>query len=372
MKKNILIVMPGHIVTSGIERYVLDVLSHIDRSTFSIDIFAAGIVYSEDFAAKFRQLGCNLLIQNIKFNNKHRRWLKKLISLNNVLEKKNYDIVDVNTGSLLLASCVVTACKWNKIGKLAIHSHSNQPIDNKIKETIFKLLRKYISKNTDYKIACSRTAAASMFGEAEADNSVIAKNGIETKKFKFDNNIRFEYRNRLGIDDNFVIGHAGRFGKEKNHKFLIEIFRSIAAVDTTARLLLIGAGELEDEIREMVNKNNLTDKVIFAGETDKVADYMCAMDIFVLPSLFEGFPIVSMEAQATGLPCVCSDSITSEIKLTDAVEFLPLENGAEYWAKIILSYSGRSIDRENAWENVYNSGYDISNAADIIYKLYSA
>ena len=155
---------------------------------------------------------------------------------------------------------------------------------------------------------------------------------------------------------------------------MIEIFRQIVKREPSARLLLIGGGLLEDEIRLLANEYRLNEKVIFVGAVDTVEKYMCAMDLFVLPSLYEGLGMVNIEAQASGLPCIVSDTVPEEARLTELLEFEPLASGAEVWAdKILRRWSGGCpVNREGAWIAVRKAGYDIADTARAVQELYQS
>lgn len=370
MAKRILIAIKGGIVSGGVEHYLINTLSNMNRSDFDIDLFVPTRVYSQEIADKLRNLGCNILEQNVLRGNTLLGGMQCFFALKKLLRKKHYDVIHVNSGCIEFQTLVLFVV-GNKIEQRLIHSHIAAVRDKSFLEIMRNFLRRYIARRSTIKIGCSKAAVISLFGEKAADDAIIAKNGIDTDKFKFDENTRRKYRERLGIENKFVIGHVGRFDKEKNHKFLIEIFKRITEIDENAMLLLIGAGRLENEVKELVNKYKLTDKVVFAGETDKVYDYMCAMDIFVLPSLFEGFGMVNIEAQASGLYCVLSDGVPQDVDMTGCVKFLPLEAGAECWANEILLHKNDNIDRENMWKHVYDAGYDNSKTAEAIFDLYS-
>ncbi|MGI6537804.1 MAG: glycosyltransferase [Caldicoprobacterales bacterium] len=185
----------------------------------------------------------------------------------------------------------------------------------------------------------------------------ILKNSLDTKMYLFDEDKRAIVREKLNISEKFVIGHIGRFHVQKNHEFLIEIFRHIVNMHSGSILLLIGEGHLRDNIEQKVKFYNLQEKIKFLGVRSDVPDLLQAMDVFLFPSLFEGFPNVLAEAQAAGLRCVASDRITDSIKITDLIEFLSLEESSEKWAKEVLKYKDGYIRRDTSNE-IIRAGYD--------------
>ena len=157
-------------------------------------------------------------------------------------------------------------------------------------------------------------------------------NLIKVEDFMFDIHLRRRCRKEFVLNDSFVVGHIGRFSKQKNHKFLLDVFLEIINYKPNSVLCLVGIGELEDEIKQYAVQLGIINKVIFCGIRRDVSHILMAMDVLVFPSFYEGMPNVVIEAQTTGLPCLVSDTVTEECKVTDKVEFLSLTNSAVEWA----------------------------------------
>ncbi|HAS91455.1 MAG TPA: glycosyltransferase family 1 protein [Clostridiales bacterium] len=209
------------------------------------------------------------------------------------------------------------------------------------------------------KIAPSTEAAEFVFGKNSTKNRKveILKNAIPIESYKFDIEKRNGIRKELRLDNKLVVGHIGRFNVQKNHKFLVEVFKEVVDFNDDSILLLVGEGELEKDIQRQIKNLGLNKKVIFAGIRKDVPSLLMAMDVMVFPSFFEGMPNVIIEAQATGLPCVLSNKITKEVEITDNVTFLPLEANRYEWSKIVLNKKNTS--RETYIEHVKCAGYDI-------------
>ena len=172
----------------------------------------------------------------------------------------------------------------------------------------------------------------------------------------------------MNIDDStLLIGHVGRFSKEKNHRFDLEVLSLLKKKTDSVKLLLIGEGEQEAELRREAVEKGLQKNVIFQGVVTNVHDYLQAMDVFILPSLLEGLPVVGVEAQAAGLPVVTSEEVTQEMKLTDSVYYLPLNEPAR-WAEMILSFRGRRFPQND--RILEERGYSIRNTAALVRNLY--
>ena len=194
---------------------------------------------------------------------------------------------------------------------------------------------------------------------SDSGRCTILKNAVNTNRFLYDSARRERIRSQLSIPpDAPVIGHVGRFVDAKNHLFLIDVFARIREENSRALLLLVGDGELRPQIEKAIAERNLTSSVIMIGLQDNVWDFYQAMDVFTFPSIYEGLPVSMVEAQAAGLPCCVSSSVPAETAITDLVTFLPLESGADAWAKVIPEKAAEP--RRNMLDAIQAAGYDIS------------
>ncbi|MDD6478707.1 MAG: glycosyltransferase family 1 protein [Oscillospiraceae bacterium] len=243
------------------------------------------------------------------------------------------------------------------------HSH-NTSIDLDFKYPLKRYFRAQINGVANYRLACGERAGEFLFGGK--DFSVIP-NAIDTGKFCFNPEISIAKKRELNLEGKFVVGHIGRFSYQKNHKFLIKIFSEILKREKNAVLLLVGNGEKEDLIKRQVSELGISEQVLFLANRSDVNELYGAMDVFVLPSHFEGIPVVGIEAQFSGLACVFSDKVPNEVAFTDNCSFVSLDASAGSWAEQILSFKNferASIDNSN-------SLYDIKNAHIILEKYYT-
>jgi glycosyltransferase involved in cell wall biosynthesis len=210
-----------------------------------------------------------------------------------------------------------------------------------------------------------------MFGKrmTKYKKVIIIANGVDTQKFTFDEKVRNNYRSLMKLEDKFVIGHIGRFAYVKNHDFLIDIFSEIIKLNPESVLLLIGQGDLEREIRDKVERLGLAYCVRFLGVRNDVHKLLQAMDVFLLPSLYEGLPVVGVEAQASGLSMVVSDAVTEEAKVLNSFAFMSLKQSAEEWAQTILKYRN-GYERRNTLDEIIGAGFDATRVADELEKFY--
>ena len=254
--------------------------------------------------------------------------------------------------------------KWFGAKNIIQHAHGTKWSDKKLNGWRNYLMLHAVWFLITHKIVCSQAAGKAYFGK----NFLVVNNGIDVDKFSFNSDIGKQKRKELGLENNFVIGHVGRFSSEKNHAFLIEIFEEIVKKEINARLVLIGDGSTEKDIHSLVRNKHLEDRVLFLGVRRDVAQLLSALDVFVLPSFHEGMPVVGVEAQTSGLPCVFSDGITSEICLLPTTSMLSLQAGPKVWADKILSL--RAAKRSNGKQYIQQKGFDIVQTTQQIQNFY--
>lgn len=240
------------------------------------------------------------------------------------------------------------------------------------KEILRKLLRNSLKKVSTHNFACSKDAAIWLYGQEYWNQKKVKvlPNAIDVSEFSYDEDVRNAYRKELGLEEAFVVGHVGLFREQKNHGFLLETFGKIAQKQENACFLLVGDGELRPQIEEKAKLLGIWEKLIMTGVREDVPAFLQAMDAFVFPSLFEGLGIVLVEAQASGLPCFTSqDVVPEEVKVTELVQFISLEESAEYWADEVLKCKG-AFERQSKEQEIKSAGYDIIEAAKQLETFY--
>jgi glycosyltransferase involved in cell wall biosynthesis len=267
------------------------------------------------------------------------------------------------------SSFVLRAAKKAGIPCRIAHSHlSDLGIDVKLPFRMYA--RAFMKNNPNNYFACSKKAGQWLFGNkiANSKEMKILNNAVNVNEFKYNETTRRRVRNELGINDELVIGHIGRFNKQKNHDFLIDIFQNVKQERKDAILILIGDGKLRASIERKIENLGLSLNIKLLGVRSDISDLMQAMDIFLFPSLFEGLPVVLVEAQAAGLKCIVSDAITEESDITGRVEFISLDESPEYWTNQILS---SSFEHVNTYKRLQKNGYDSVSMANWLSKFYS-
>ena len=277
---------------------------------------------------------------------KYFRWMQDFF-----LEHPEYRIVHSHIDSM--SYLPLLAAKKAGIPIRIAHSHNTKiPMD--FKYPLKQYFRMKINIVCNYRLACGKEAGNHLFGGH--DFSIIP-NAIMPDAFYFNENVRLKKREELKIKDKFVIGHVGRFSRQKNHSFLIRIFSELVKMRPNALLLLVGEGEIKDKIERQVMELGLKNNVVFLGNRSDVNELYQAMDVFVMPSIFEGLPVVGVEAQANGLPCLFSDTISSEVLLTNQAEMMSLKCHPKEWADKVMNM--RREKGEDARTQLAEKGYDI-------------
>ncbi len=277
-------------------------------------------------------------------------------------EHKEYSVVHVHQDCL--SGIILKAAKRNGVKVRIAHCHSSNQ-DKNLKYIIKYLFRHNIKKYATKLLACGYIPGKWMFC---TDNFEILHNAIDTEKFRYDKDIRSCVRKDLGINDSFVIGHVGRFSKVKNHLFLVRIFEEILNFEKSSKLVFVGTGEEESNIKNYVTINNLTDKITFLGPRQDVERILQAIDVFILPSKYEGVSVAEIEAQAAGLPCVVSDKVPEECDLTGNVVSVSLKEDLSTWAQTILRY--KEFERKDTSEKIKMNRYDIKENVNKLMNYY--
>ena len=312
-----------------------------------IDIAAIEPFENPDNIEYLKNLGCVVYYIGYKKN----KILKQLYCINNLynlLKEHQYDCVHIHADVANKLLVPGIACNIARVKKIILHSHASS-VDGK------KRWMKYIYHW--------------IFPNIDAHRVKKINNGVRLNQFRFNTVIRQEVRNRLGIRDCFVIGHVGRFAYQKNHEYLIDVFAKVKKIVPSAILLLVGEGDLRNVVEQKVISLGLINDVIFYGISYNVSELFQAMDVFLLPSHFEGLPIVGVEAQAAGLPVLFSSAITKEAKLINEVYYLPVdERSKDMWVKQIVELQRHR--RYDTYSELERCGFDIHQTVEELMNLY--
>lgn len=292
---------------------------------------------------------------------KYHKFVKEIIKENKI------DIIHVHNGAFGLQSLIAAKSAGVKIR--ISHAHGTQ-IDKNYKLPLKLLYKSFLTKYANNYWGCCKEAIEYYFREkANKNNSYLLNNAINLENFKYSNENRIKIRKELGIkEDEILIGHVGRFMIQKNHEYIIELFKYIYNKNKKVKLVLIGDGELLSTFKTKVKLYNLDDNIIFKNNIPNVNEYYSAMDIFILPSLFEGLPVVGIEAQANGLNCIMSNTISNEVNIIGKVKFLNIQkNNYKEWMENIIKLSKK---RNDNIKELKENGYSIKIESEKLEKKY--
>ena len=300
-------------------------------------------------------------IQIIRFPSRKKSLMRYILTLVKNVKKNKYDIVHVHGNSCTMAFDLIPAMMGGCKIRIA-HSHNVTCSHLKL----HKLLRIPFDISCTYRFACSTEAGEWLFNNKKF---IVIPNGIEIKKFNFSKESRKKIRKTLNIKNEKILGHVGIFNEQKNHIFLLKIFKQCLMDDEKLKLLLIGNGPLEDSIKEQAKEMNLEDKIIFYGATDNVKELLCAMDLFLFPSLYEGLGIALLEAQASGLYCIASNNVPKIVDISGNIDFLSLTVNEKLWIRKIQEHL--SDERTGCiLRNDKVEKYDINILSEKLYNIF--
>ena len=352
----------GKWIGGGVESVIMNYYRHLDRTKVQFDFIcdedSTRIPYDE-----IKKLGGRVFLVP-----KYQKLPQYLEALEDLFCKNQYRIVHSNINTLSIFP--LYAAKKAGVPVRISHSHSTSNAREWKRNIIKNILRPFSKKYaTDY-FACSELAGRYLFGNKTFDRGEvkIIHNAIDLDKFKFDPEARKKLRKELNIDEKtIVIGHVGRFVQTKNHQFLIYVFKKYHNKNPNTKLLFIGTGPLEEKIKAKVKKLNLTDSVLFLGQREDINKLYSVMDVFCLPSLYEGLPVAGIEAQAAGLPCVYSDKVTIEADAANNAYYASIKNIYSYLQTLEQAIANRVKNRNNI---KFSKHFQISSNVNILEKFY--
>lgn len=345
----------------GTQALLMNIYRKIDRNKVQFD-FLVEYPNKQFYDDEIKQLGGKVYYSTVREDlniPKFTKLLKKILK-----DNPSYKIVHVHTYSI--GYFCLKAAKEMGVPIRIAHSHNNETVHDS--KYLFKLaLQKIYTIHATDLFACSEEAGKYLFKDKSFR---VLKNAIDSQQFIANENTRREVRQELGLENKFVVGHVGRLHPQKNHDFLIDVFAEIKKKKPDAELILVGTGPLEENVRNKVADKGLTESVQFLGNRKDMNRVYQAMDIFVFPSLFEGLGIVAIEAQAAGVPIVCSEGLPPETDITPIYRKLMLNDGAEKWAEAAIEMAQSSKAHTNMQKYIIDAGFDMNAAAKNMEEYY--
>ena len=350
----------------GIETMLMNYYRHIDRAKVQFD-FVCNKRKHGAYDKEVQALGGRLFhspgLHPLRYP-QYIAFFRKLIR-----QHPEYKVMEVHNGALGVYA--LNSGKRAGIPIRIYHAHG-QGLNLDYKIVLKWLCKKMLRFNMNYHFTCGLKAGEYYFGKSvmERGDYVFVRNAIDVDRFVYNEEMRLYLRRKHGLENAHIVGHVGRFMHQKNHTFLIDIFAEIVKRDNKAVLVLLGDGELQAKIQSKAERLGINDRIRMMGNVENTNEWYQVFDLFILPSHWEGLPVVGVEAQASGLPCMFSSNITSEIKMTDYAQFIDLHSGVKHWADIAISLLNQSRERDNMREVIALNGYDIRVEAKKLEELY--
>ena len=375
----------GNTNLGGAESRIMDLYRHTDRNRVQFDF----LVHSGEegfFEKEIRELGGRIFrVPRFRIYNyfSYRKALKEFF-------QKHHEFALVQGHMTSTAAIYLPIAKKAGVNKTAAHARS-AGVDKGLKGTMTRFLRRNLADKADYLFTCSELAGISVYGEkaVREGKTIFIPNAIDCAGFTFDPEKRKKMREELGLTDALIIGHVGRFHYAKNHEYLLRVFAELCRMSAGAggstaetgadqkyHLILLGEGPLMEDTRKLAEELGVVDRVHFLGNHKNIADYYQAMDYFVYPSRYEGMPGTIVEAQASGLPCLMSDTICREVIVTELVETMSIEKEPKVWAeglqRRIDALVSKQENREKYAAKMAAAGFDVQAQAERMMRFYES
>ncbi len=354
----ILFVVKNMRLSNGVASYAMNYYRKLNGSDIQFDFLIISDVGSP-YYSEIEESG-----NKVFFMPSYKKEPFKIIPyLNRLFTNNKYDVVHCNV--MNSGSVILKIAKIHKVPVRILHSHATQTGDKKWKELRNKLFCAVSLKNANTYFSCSHLAGDYLFGK---DNYYLIPNAIDVDKYSYDQQKRNFLREEEYCEKKLIVTTVGRFTRQKNPIFIVDIVDELSKMGIEFTFWWFGNGELEPEVHKYAHEKGVDKYIKFWGANPKVMDYYSAADIFILPSLYEGLPVVGIEAQVAALPVLLADTITTETKISDSVRFLPIAS-AKLWAKYIAEL--RDCNRETIAKTLNLSEYKIENQAKKLKNLYS-
>lgn len=356
----------GNLNLGGAESRTMDLYRHIERSRVQFDF----LVHTKEtchFDKEIEELGGHIYrVPRFRIYNyfSYKKAVRRFF-------KEHHEFQAVQGHMTSTAGIYLPLAKKEKIPMTIAHARS-AGVDKGIKGMLTRWMRRGLSKKADHLFICSELAGYSVFGKraVEQGRTTFIPNAIDSSAFAYNEEIRKRVRQELSLEDSYVIGHVGRFHYAKNHEYLLRVFAQLCEIKKEKKLvlLLLGEGERMDDMKILARELGVEEKVIFAGNKRNVSDYYQAMDYFVYPSRFEGLPGTMVEAQASGLRCLMSDAICTEVLLTELVFVMSIEKDPKEWAQYLADTM--DYERVSHVEEIRRAGFDVGGQAKRMMTFY--
>lgn len=355
MKKILIIITTGFANYGGLTSVMMNYYRAMNRNELQIDFASTNNPDSDSAYNYIKKYGSDYFC----LGDRKKKLIVYLYKLDKILKQNQYDAVHVNGNSATMMFELLV-CKSNHIPVRIAHGHttrSDYPM-------MHQFLKFFLKRTYTHALAVSEKTGEWLFDK----NFIILNNAIEVEKYKYNDNVRNKLKESLGLNNSTVLGNVGKLYAAKNQKFLIDVFYYYHVIIPQSKLVLVGGGELEEDLKKQCEDRGLQSDVLFLGMRNDIQEIIQTFDVFVFPSLYEGLGLALIEAQASGLKCIASDAVPRETEVTSNVRYLSLDKSAKYWAQEISNIG--SYDRHEssniASKSIRSHGYDITQE---VYKL---
>lgn len=355
--KNILVILPNLRICNGVASYIMNYFRNIDHSKIKMDFVVLRDIPSPYYEIIKKNGGTVFVMPSPKNMTFYCKKIKEIYTAG------KYDIIHCNVVNSSVP--YLYYAKKLEIKTRILHSHATKSAEVKWKEIRNNLITPMALKNANVFFSCSKMAGDYLFKDRPY---TVINNALDLDCFKIDLKKREQIRSEMNLEDKFVIGTVGRVAYQKNPFFALDVFKQVLTKNPDTVYLWIGSGPLDDKAKVYAKEIGIDSNMKFLGNREDVRDLYQAMDVFFLPSLYEGLPVVGIEAQACGLPIVLADTITKEMKITDNVQYISLDAPKEQWVKALMKF--KEFDRIDTHQQVIDSGYEITAASKRLEKLY--
>lgn len=340
----------------GKETYIINMFNFMDKTKYRFTFIA----YDDEIA--YEDYLKNAGAEVIHVAARHKGLFKHRKELCHLFKTKHFDVVWAHKTTL--SACeILSIAKTYRVSVRIVHSHSSQNMGGKFTYVMHRINQKFVFDWANVYMACSEVAAKWFYGNHPA---IIIKNGIDLEKFKFSEEVRKKIRNKLNLDKDFVIGHVGLFSKIKNQEKVINVFNEFKKLNSHSKLVLCGDGKERKNIENQIKKLGLENDVLLLGMVNNVHEILQAVDVIVMPSLFEGLPFALLEAQAAGLKCIVSDTVSKEADVTGWNVYMPLDEIDVNWARELNKVFITKSDRNDGYRKLKTAGYDILDCVNVV------
>lgn len=359
----VLQVLTGGEAFGGVENFLYKYYKYINHNEIHFDFV---LITHDSFKSYWSD---DVLSESLhyEFGLEHREYVKIISKLKKILEKDEYDCIHINTGNVTIQYYCLIAAKQAGISCRISHSHSTGRNNKSIlKKKLISIVQKRILSLSSVHLACSIEAGKHIFGNIDNSRITIIPNAIETWKYRFNDEVRMRKRSEIGLENNKTYMQIGNLYAVKNYGFTLDMLSKLIECEPNSQLVIVGGGELFKEIKNKIKLLKLQNNVKLLGYRNDVNELLAAADCVLMPSLWEGFPTVAIEAQASGTRIICSDSITRDVDVTGLCEFISI-NDIDAWVDACRSLD---ISKEDYYEVICEKGYDIPHEAKKLEKKY--